>query len=108
MRHSPLVLPDVQKVDPAPVVIPDGLASVRERLPAGSRVRTDRYWKRGLGTVVESCELPGYARWPEVRPAAHFLGHDAAEVCVRFDGDAHASWWRAHWTRSASNLCMGV
>ena len=91
------VLPEVKAVDPSPVIIPDGLADLRERLPAGSRVRTCRHWQHGHGTVVESCGLPGYARWPEVRPAAWFLGHDGAEVCVRFDGDQGASWWPSKW-----------
>jgi hypothetical protein len=79
-------------------VIADGLAEVRERLPAGARVRANSrgYWKRGLGTVVES-EVESYARWPESGTSAHFLSTDGPSVCVEFDGDGYSGWWRESW-----------
>ena len=91
------IMEEVRKVDPSPVIIPDGLAELRKRLPVGVRVRTDRYWQRGHGTVVETCDLPSYPHWPASGPAAWMLGHDCASVCVRFDGDSEPSWWRASW-----------
>ncbi len=94
------LLPDVEKHVSAPVVvIPDGLADIRERLPVGTRVRTGSraQWKRAHGTVTETCEMPGYAHWPEVGPSAWMLSHDGDSVCVRFDGDDFSSWWRAGW-----------
>ena len=93
------LLPDIREHGLDPVVIQDGLAEVRERLPAGTRVRTVGYgqWKRGRGTVAESDDYPGYRQWPESGPSAWFLCHGGARVCVRFDGDSYADWWPAHW-----------
>jgi len=91
------LLPDVRAHDPSAAVIPDGLAEVRPRLPVGARVRTDRYWKHGNGTVVETRDLPGYAKWPASGPAAWILGHSGASVCVEFDGDGYSDWWPAAW-----------
>ena len=95
------LLPEIRKnLGPdCPVeVIADGLAEVRERLPAGARVRANSrgYWKRQLGTVAES-DVESYATWPESGRAAHFLSTDGASVCVEFDGDGYSSWWRASW-----------
>jgi hypothetical protein len=93
-----LVLPDIEAVDPAPVIVADGLAKVRERLPTGARVRCDRHWMGGkVGTVTETCDLPGYAQWPPSGPTAWMLAHDGASVCVRFDRDEHSSWWPVRW-----------
>ena len=90
------ILPEVEKLGPVEVIA-DGLAEVRERLPVGARVRTDRYWKHGHGTVTETCGMPSYPHWPLEGPAAHMLSRDSASVCVEFDGDGCSSWWRALW-----------
>ena len=93
------LLPDIREQGLSPVVIADGLAEVRERLPVGARVRTRArgFWKRAFGTVVESDDFPSFKQWPDSGPSAWFLCHDAAEVCVKFDGDSYADWWPAHW-----------
>ena len=93
------LLPDIREAlgPDCPVeVIADGLAEVRERLPVGARVRANSrgYWQRGLGTVAES-DVESFANWPSSGSASHFLGSDAAYVCVEFDGCS--SWWRASW-----------
>jgi hypothetical protein len=87
--------PDIEAMVGSVEVIPDGLAEVRERFPAGTRVRATAKapWKHGHGTVTRSDSRPGYARWPEVPGDSWFLGNDGAEVCVKFDGDNFADWW---------------
>lgn len=95
------VLPEARKADPSPVVTADGLAELRERLPVGTRVRCDRYWQRGHGTVVETSDLPNYPHWPTSGPTAWMLSHADTAVCVRFDGDGYSSWWSAKWIERA-------
>ena len=95
------MLPEVRRHDPFPVIVWDGLAHVRERLPVGARVRCLKHWKRQHGTVTQTDVMPSYPHWPAEGPAAWMLSHNYAEVCVRFDGEDWADWWPANWIEPA-------